>query len=152
ARGVAMIDDEPARRLVAVGADAFLLVQHPLIASCIEAVFLEPPRGYFSLTKVRIVVPLLAPRRIERVAVLGPPGEVVGQLLLAMLLVLRIAVAVLLVGESHHASPVGLGFGAWGFGAYGSGRTDRLAAEARAQGDAVPGGGSVVEAGAGRAC
>jgi len=90
-----MIDAEPPRRCsLADGAEAALLDQHPLQVIQAEAECPDAPRP-----------PLFAPQLVEPVAVLRVVGAVCGKLSLSIARILGISLPVLLIAESHRASP-----------------------------------------------
>ena len=92
---VAMIDAEPPRRSsLADGAEAALLDQHPLQVIQAEAECPDAPRP-----------PLFAPQLVEPVAVLRVVGAVCGKLSLSIARIPGISLPVLLIAESHRASP-----------------------------------------------
>ena len=101
-----MIDAERAPgRLPADGADAVLLVEQLPVLLGAEAVDLAQACTRVLLAIGGIRSPLVAPQRVEPLAVLRAIGAVGGELLLAMLGILGVSPPVLFVAESHPPSP-----------------------------------------------
>ena len=101
-RRVAMIDAERAPGWqLADGADAILLLEQPPVPLAAEAIIPAQPRGAVARAQVGVRAPLVAPLRVEPIAVRRAIGAVGGELLLAMLSILGISPPVLFVAESH---------------------------------------------------
>jgi hypothetical protein len=100
-----MIDAERAPGWqLADGADAVLLVEQPPVLLAAEAIIPAEPRAAVACAQIGIRAPLVAPLRVEPIAMLRAIGPVGGELLLAMLSILGISPPVLFVAESHRRS------------------------------------------------
>jgi len=83
------------------GADAVLRLEQPAVLLAAEAIIPVEPRGAVARAQGGVRAPLVAPLRVEPIAVRRAIGAVGGELLLAMLSILGISPPVLLVAESH---------------------------------------------------
>jgi hypothetical protein len=100
-----MIDAEraPGSQL-ADGADAVLRVEQPPVLLAAEAIIPVQPRAAMARAQGGIRAPLVAPLRVEPIAVRRAIGAVGRELLFAMLSILGISPPVLFVAESHRRS------------------------------------------------
>jgi len=100
-----MIDAERAPGWqLADGADAVLRLEQPPVLVAAEAIIPGEPRAAVARAQVGIRAPLVAPLRIEPLAMRRAIGAAGGKLLLAMLAILGISPPVLFVAESHRRS------------------------------------------------